>query len=87
MAALHSYRDLFLDQGNAVHKAMEWARNPTGPDLEKVVPFELYTKTTKAVFEQGHVCRIEPESGRPSIQTVGTIPVEPGGVNRERLAQ
>ena len=40
VAALHSYRDLFLDNGDAVHKAMEWARNPTGQDLEKVVPFD-----------------------------------------------
>ena len=87
VAALRSYRDLFVDNGEAVHAAMEWARNPTGRELERVVPYELYTLLAKRVFEQGFAFRVEPESGKPSLKMVGPIPVSPADVEREKLAQ
>ena len=87
VAGLSHYRQLFRDNGVAAHAAMEWARNPTGKEMEIVVAYDMYTLLARRVFEQGYVFRVEPESGKPGIQMVEPIPIVPTGVDRERLAQ
>ena len=84
---LQSYRDLFTDKADALHGAMEWARNPVGRELEKVVPFELYTPLARRALELGFVFSVEPITGKPSVQRVGPIPAADTTVDREKLAR
>ena len=85
VAELSSYRELFTDGGEAVHGAMEWARGVGGKELEKVVPYDTYTPLAKRVLEAGYVFRVEPASGKPSIQEVQPVKVSEATIALDRL--